>query len=763
MSSHPNRLARVGKAAAMSSGGMDASPSFWLRAGRFSLWLLLAVLGADSRTALAQSPTTPGREPVRFEVRGYELRYDPLIFSNAPVPILSAYAGTNLGPERLAQAAANVLVQFQERGYPNAYISINADQVTNGLVKMYVYKGASPQILISGRPWLRPGDSLADLAKAPPPATTTTNAEPHFTVEAYEITGNTLLSSNTLVTIFARGVGTNVTVGDITRSAGDLQKEYRDRGYPTVNVTIPKQDITNATVKIRVFEGILTDIIVSKNRYFSSNNVMRALPGLHTNTLLSGPVLQAEVDRANANQDRQIYPQIEPGPEPSTSILKLGVKDRLPLHAKVELNSQNSPGTPNLRLNSSVMYNNFWQLEHSAGLQYSFSPEEYKDGPGNNFYDLPRVVNYGGFYRMPLGDYGPVDADIARDRGKFGYDEATRKFRLPTPSGRPELNIYGSRSTIDTSLLTLSSTVRYSTNGNTLQETDVQQDLTVNNGFGARISLPIANPGRYQSSFSGGFDYKSYQLISSKTNIFKLTSEIIDTISNPARPTTNINVSVIDSPVPTTFRKLDYVPLAVRYDGSLRDSRGVTAFGLGISVNPYYSGSVSELRGITGSQKSSGNWVIANPSLIREIVWHTNWNLTLRADGQWASEPLISNEQFGAGGVNNVRGYHEGEVFGDTGWHVGWEQKTPPVVLGNAYARHPLVVRGALYMDYSQVGLLDPQGRASHTSLWGTGFGWVATMGANWEARLLFSFPLLDAGTVQAGEPRFDFSLGAQF
>ena len=102
-------------------------------------------------------------------------------------------------------------------------------------------------------------------------------------------------------------------------------------------------------------------------------------------------------------------------------------------------------------------------------------------------------------------------------------------------------------------------------------------------------------------------------------------------------------------------------------------------------------------------------------------------------------------------------------MFGDTGWHIGWEQKTPPVVLGYAYARHPLVVRGALYMDYSQVGLLDPQGRAAHTSLWGTGFGWVATMGPNWEARLLFSFPLLDAGTVQAGEPRFDFSLGAQF
>ena len=65
---------------------------------------------------------------------------------------------------------------------------------------------------------------------------------------------------------------------------------------------------------------------------------------------------------------------------------------------------------------------------------------------------------------------------------------------------------------------------------------------------------------------------------------------------------------------------------------------------------------------------------------------------TIRADGQWAGQPLISTEQFGIGGVNSVRGYHEGEVFGDTGWHMSLEQKTPPHIVGMVHGSQPLTV-----------------------------------------------------------------------
>ncbi len=726
---------------------------------------------ATNSGATARAPAGDGTNAAPgFEVKAYVVKCDLLIFTNAPTSVLSEFTGTNVGLEGLVGAAATVLSDYQRHGYPRASISIAREMITNGIVTMHVYQGAFPQVLISGRPFLSGygAEEGALVAASVPratnaPAAVQTNAGPRFSVIAYEIHGDTLLPEDALMSIFAKRTGTNVALSDIKQAASDLQMEYRSRGYPTVNVTIPPQTITNGMVKIRVFEGRLSEILVTHNRYFSSNNVMRALPSLHTNTILVGPVFQAELDRANRNQDRQISGQLEPGLEENTTILNLQVKDRLPLHAKVDFNNQSSPGTPSERINTSASYQNLWQLEHSIGVQYSFSPQSYKSGDSWNWYDLPSVANYGGFYRLPLGAGAPVEGQIANQSGSFGYDEATRQFRLPAASGQPELNLYASRSTIDTGVTTVFSENLYNTNGNTLDRNDVQQGITINDALGARLSLPLSASASFQSGFSTGFDYKQYQQTNSKTNIFTLTSEILDTISNPGHVITNINVSTVLSPVPETVQALDYLPLALRYDASLRDPWGVTMFGLGLSANAWYSGSRSNLDLVTASSESSGHWVILSPSLSRDFLIHTNWVLTLHGAGQWATEPLISNEQYGLGGVNTIRGYQEGAVLGDTGWWIGFEQKTPPQVIGSVYRNHRLSVRGAVFMEYGQVYLLGPNRHLTDNALWGTGFGGVFSLGNTWEARLLFSWPLLTAGTSQADQPRFDFSLSAQF
>jgi hemolysin activation/secretion protein len=177
----------------------------------------------------------------------------------------------------------------------------------------------------------------------------TTNAMPHFVVEGYEVLGNTLLPEETIKAIFGRHTGTNVGFEDVSSGIKELQAEYHARGYDTISVTIPQQRITNNIFRIQVFEGRLVEIIVKGNRYYSSNNVMRALPSLKTNIYLNSKVFQPELDRANANQDRQIFPEIQPGPETNTSALVLGVRDRFPLHVKIEANNQSSPGTPEMR------------------------------------------------------------------------------------------------------------------------------------------------------------------------------------------------------------------------------------------------------------------------------------------------------------------------------------------------------------------------------------------------------------------------------
>lgn len=659
------------------------------------------------------------------------------------------YLGTPISPEAMAKVQDALNRRMKELERENA---------TNSKAKLLILPGPNPESVAFRK---RRSLLLPDTGSLPVAGT---NAQT-FEVKGYEVIGNTLLPRDVLELVFQPYISPKTTLDVIRQALTDLHTVYQEQGFVTVSVGLPQQTLADGIVKVQVFEGVLSDIIVSGNRYFSSNNVMRALPSLRTNMILTGPVFQAELDQANANQDRQIYPEIAPGLETNTTQLLLTVKDRLPLHAKVELNNQYSPGTPALRVNSSAVYNNLWQREHSFGVQYNFSPQQSKSGNQWNFYDKPMVANYSAFYRLPVAGPESVQSVVAARPGTFGYNEATRQFQLPPPTGRPELTLYASRSTIDTGLMTLMRTNIADIPGAlSIKEHDVQEDLTVNNIVGFRLSAPLrSDDANFHSSLSGGLDFKDYSLTSNKTNNFFFS---IITISPSGKVNPPVN-STVSSPVPTTRRALNYLPLSMRFDASRRDSLGTTTFGFGYTANLWYSGGLSNLQSISGSTKSTGHWVTLAGNLARDFIIHTNWTVSMSANGQWSSEPLISNEQFGAGGVASVRGYREGEVFGDRGWRTSVELKTPPhvvgLVYGNAQGNGKLAVRGSVYMDYAETYLLDPHGRDGRVPLWGVGFGAAATIGSHWEARMLFSWPLLKTSLTQAGQPRFDFGLTAQF
>ena len=460
---------------------------------------------------------------------------------------------------------------------------------------------------------------------------------------------------------------------------------------------------------------------------------------------------------------------------PATNALAPYDQDRLPLHARLELNNQRSPGTPELRVNASVVYDNLWNLEHSLGIQYSFSPEQYKQGNQWPFYDAPVLADYSGFYRLPLGRPEPIEDKVPANPGGLGYDEATRKFNLPPPSGQPDLTFFAGRATIDAGPMTTHSEMITANGANpSISQQDVEDTQTVNQDLGTRLSLPLPALGDFRSSFFGGLGFKIYQVGSFKTNIFSITQTNFDMGGNPILPPV---YSEDYSALPAMINRIEYLPLTLRYDASWRDSFGTAAFGLGLIFNPWFSSTTTissqgantylhgakSLQNITGSTESSGYWVVLNPGFSCSFSFYTNWTTVVRADGQWASEPLIGSEQFGIGGVNSVRGYHEGEAFGDTGWHVSLEQQTPPLLVDLVRGRMPLTVRGSIYMDYARIYLLDPQSSPGGTPLWGTGFGLTASVGSDLQARFLFSWPLISTSTTTAYQPFFNFSLTAQF
>ncbi len=596
-------------------------------------------------------------------------------------------------------------------------------------------------------------------------ATTNNTNGPVFEVRGFELLGNTLLPPPVTDPLLNRHVGTNVSFADIRQALSDLQMAYRNRGYVTVSVGLPPQKLTNGIVKIQVTEGRLVEINVLGNRHFSSNNIMRELPSLHTNSLLNALAFQQDLDRANANRDRQVYPVLSPGPEPGTSVLDLKVKDRLPLHVHFDLDNYATPNTPELRANVAASYGNLWQLDHQVGVQYSFSPQAYKTGD-YNFYDLPLIVNYSAYYRMPLaGVNGP-----ARDRdyspSEFGYDEATRRFRAPAPSGATELLFYASRGFSDTGQQLQSSEVNPAVLPDTggLQYTKqlYSQTLNPNEDLGLRLNRPLPPFWGISSSLSAGVDFKNYRSTVTQTEFFQGVL-FVPQFGSTGPPFIEFP-SPPNSTVQTVFNSVQYLPFSISWQASAPDRSGVTTFSLGQSFN--FAGLLSgsqQFQAATGSTNASGTYYIISPGITREQKIAGDWGLRLHADGQWATGPLISNEQLSLGGQAGPRGYRDGEEYGDTGWRVQFEPHSPYWNMGLAFNKAPIITRTYAFVDYGERYLLDPGTRPASLSMLGAGAGVDVSIGEHFDFHVTMGVPVLGTPLQESGHPRFTFSIATQW
>lgn len=584
-------------------------------------------------------------------------------------------------------------------------------------------------------------------------------AKPAFSIQRYELVGNTLLSTSIVEGVLQPFTGPNIDFETVRKGVAALQLEYRERGYVTVSLTLPPQKITNGVIQIQVTEGKLSDIQVTGNKWFSTENVLRSLPSLKTNTFLNGKIFQTELDAANANRDRQIYPQISPGPEPGTSAMVLKVKDQLPLHGRFELSNAALPGTPDLRGNANIQYNNLWQREHSAGIQYGFAPQSFRDKAAWDPFDRPSVASYSAFYRLPLGGPEAISEVVASDPGRFGWDEGSRKYRLPPSSSRSEINIFASRFTLDSGVQTTPIT-QVNPPPIALYSWDTGRNTTLVENVGARWSKPLPEIAGWRPVVQAGLDLKRFQFGSFNTNNFATEFLATNQVTGEVKPTRN----EFPSPQPARSGTVAYIPLTARLDINRPDKLGTTAFGLGLIGNlagaPFSSESAYQN---AGGPDVHGDFIAIQASAFREHKLWRDWTIQLRADGQWTDQSVLSLERFGLVGSQGVRGYQEGSSFGDRGWRVSAEPRTPTWTIGQVDGKYPFQVRGIAFMDFGQNIVLSSKGPDKTETLWGTGVGFSANVGNTIDFRSTFGFSLHRTDKVDPGDYWFYFGIGAQF
>ena len=202
-------------------------------------------------------------------------------------------------------------------------------------------------------------------------------AQRHLDIWEFQVMGNTLLQREQIEAAVSPYLGPERTVADIDAAANNLERAFRDAGYPAVYVSVPQQTVAAGVVKLKVVEGKIERVRVVGSRYFLLSDIRDKVPSAKAGVALHVPTLQGELRNLNAESgDLKVTPILRPGKIPGAVDIDLKVKDELPLHGSLELNNYNSVNTTHSRLSASLSYDNLWQMQHSLTLQWQEAPEK---------------------------------------------------------------------------------------------------------------------------------------------------------------------------------------------------------------------------------------------------------------------------------------------------------------------------------------------------------------------------------------------------
>jgi len=211
----------------------------------------------------------------------------------------------------------------------------------------------------------------------------------------------------------------------------------------------------------------------------------------------------------------------------------------------------------------------------------------------------------------------------------------------------------------------------------------------------------------------------------------------------------------------TTQTGYHYFPFSVTYSATWIANTNQTE----LNIGPVFS-----FRGLGSSEssfeasrsKSDGSFVYLRGDLSQTHELPEGFQLYGKAQGQVTDLPLVSGEQFGGGGLGTVRGYLEGEVFGDDAILGTVELRSPSLLhlAGNKSADW----RVYLFAEGGYLSILDalPQ-QVSEFELASFGVGSRIGLSDHFNGSLDLGIPLISQAQTSAYDLGLTFRLWCSF
>ncbi|HSW12140.1 MAG TPA: ShlB/FhaC/HecB family hemolysin secretion/activation protein [Solimonas sp.] len=499
-----------------------------------------------------------------------------------------------------------------------------------------------------------------------------------FDIWEIAVDGNSVLDDEAIEQAIAPFLGPGRTPDAIDKAREALENVYRERGYRTVSVAIPRQNVREGVVVLQVTEGRVGHLNVVGSEYHSIEKIKAEATSLAEGSVPNFNQVREDLVSLNRQADRRVAPSLKAGATPGTVDVDLVVDDDLPLHGSLEFNNRHSQDTSFMRGTASLSYANLWQRGHSLSLSYTTAPLKPSE-----------VQVWFGSYLSPLRD----------SPWSLLFNALQSDSNVATVGG---IEVVG--------------------NGKS---------------FGLRAVRQLEGGEGFYPSISLGVDYKKFR------NLTMLGSSSFQT--------------------PAT-----YYPLTLGYSAFFRGERHEVQGDLSMSFASPQLGSDSETLQLNRFS-ARGQMFYLRGSVSDTLNFANGMQLWGRLAGQTTDQPLISNEQFSAGGMDTAAGYLEAEAQGDWGLGAQLELRSPSIGEGIRFgsAVQPIQeLRLHAFLHGADLHLRGPLPDAStpdSTELLSTGLGLRLRLYSHFNTDLAWALPLIDGPTTNAHESRALFRVWSHF
>ena len=314
------------------------------------------------------------------------------------------------------------------------------------LVSALVPSGLAAQVVIPGD---RPGDERQALPPMEPievekrqilpeypvPKQTDTgeiSAGIKVVVREIRITGNRVISTETLDEIAAPYKNRAHSFTDLQKLSDQLTRAYVMRGYVTSGAVLPDQTIRDGIVELQIIEGRLGDIEIETDGRIRPGYIRARLEKSSQQPV---NVLEIEERLQLLQQDRRfrrVQAQLVPGEQRGISVLSVQISEEPPYQLGADFNNYHNPTIGSFGGGVRAGYDNALGIGDSilvrGGFTEGLHQVEAVLGVPLNAYDTLLTLRYqGSWAEIVDGDFDKLDIDTQSE--SFGIELRQPAYR----------------------------------------------------------------------------------------------------------------------------------------------------------------------------------------------------------------------------------------------------------------------------------------------------------------------------------------------